>query len=285
MNTPFGVMLQKIFLTINFIFVQKKLRVLQHPKPLFFLTNDDGITAKGLYYIASLLTTIADVIVVAPNGPRSGMSHAMTLENPLYCETYNMPGIYKAYACSGTPVDCVKLGLVELLKDEDRTPSLCISGVNHGSNASVNTLYSATVSAAVEASLHQIPALAVSLLDHDQDAHFEHATSFILDICHKILNKTFITKGTLCLNMNIPKFNPDDLIKGIQYCKQSKAYWRESFVKNYSPTGKPYYWITGKLEVKQTSESSDLLALEDNYISLVPIHNDRTDYSFQQKEH
>lgn len=242
-------------------------------KPLILVTNDDGITAPGLRTLVVLMKTLGDVIVVAPDSPQSGMGHAITLDSTLYSKKMktdtNDTG-NEEYSCSGTPADCVKLALQELL---DRKPDICVSGINHGSNSSINVIYSGTMSAAIEAGIEGIPAIGFSLCDYNWDADFSHAGDFITKIVTQALTNR-IPKGVV-LNVNIPKLKKKD-IKGIKICRQAKANWKEKFDKRTSPMGKDYYWLTGKFELLDKGEDTDEWALANGFISVVPTQFDLT---------
>ena len=242
-------------------------------KPLILVTNDDGITAPGLRKLVSLMRKIGDVTVVAPDSPQSGMGHAITLDNTLYSKKMKLDPETEdllEYSCSGTPADCVKLGLQELLP---RQPDICVSGINHGSNSSINVIYSGTMSAAIEAGLEGVPAIGFSLCDYSWEADSSQAEEFIETIVRQSL-KNGIPKGTV-LNVNIPKLEKQD-IKGIKICRQAKANWKEKFDKRTNPIGKEYYWLTGAFELLDKGEDTDEWALANGYISVVPTHFDLT---------
>ena len=210
-------------------------------KPLILVTNDDGITAPGLRALIKTMKTIGDVIVVAPDSPQSGMGHAITIDNTLYSKKVVIDqneGAPEEYSCSGTPADCVKLALQEIL---DRRPDICVSGINHGSNASINVIYSGTMSAAIEAGIEGVPAIGFSLCDYTWEANFEPALESIKKIVEQALEHG-MPNGTV-LNVNIPK--SDEAPKGIRVCRQARANWKEKFDKRLSPMGKNYYWLTG----------------------------------------
>jgi 5'-nucleotidase len=243
-------------------------------KPLILVTNDDGITAPGIRTLISVMNTIGDVIVVAPDSPRSAMGHAITINSTLHCNSIKIDnGPQKEYCCSGTPADCVKLGINEVL---ERRPDICVSGINHGSNSSINVIYSGTVSAALEASIEGIPAIGFSLLDYRWDANFE-----ILKDDIKRITKTALREGIPngnALNVNFPKLKQSE-IKGIKICRQAKAYWVEKFDKRKNPQGKEYYWLTGEFINKDLENDTDEWALKNGYISIVPVKFDMTDYN------
>ncbi|WP_026809829.1 5'/3'-nucleotidase SurE [Arenibacter latericius] len=249
-------------------------------KPLILVTNDDGITAPGLRALIRFMKEIGDVIVVAPNSPQSGMGHAITIDNTLYIEKETIStndGAIAEYSCSGTPADCVKLGLRELL---ERKPDLCVSGINHGSNSSINVIYSGTMSAAIEAGIEGIPAIGFSLCDFNWNANFEPAKEAIQQIVRQALERG-IPKGVV-LNVNIPKTDSDTTL-GIKICRQARANWKEEFDKRISPNGKEYYWLTGEFELLDNGEDTDEFALSNGYISVVPTQFDLTAYHAIQR--
>ncbi|MEE1897770.1 5'/3'-nucleotidase SurE [Flavobacterium rakeshii] len=240
-------------------------------KPLILVTNDDGISAPGIRALISVMKTIGDVVVVAPDSPQSATGHAITINSTLSVNKINIdPDVDSEYSCSGTPVDCVKFAVNEIL---DRRPSLCVSGINHGSNSSINVIYSGTLSAAVEAGIEGIPAIGFSLLDYNWNADFEPAKSFIKKITLQVLANG-LPEGVI-LNVNIPKLKENE-IKGIKICRQAKAMWMEEFDKRQNPQGRDYYWLTGKFVNLDNGEDTDEWALEKGYISIVPVQFDLT---------
>lgn len=242
-------------------------------RPLILVTNDDGISAPGIRTLISAMNEIGDVIVVAPDSPQSAMGHAITINSTLHCNSINIDdGPQIEYSCSGTPADCVKLGINEIL---DRKPDICVSGINHGSNSSINVIYSGTMSAAVEASVEGVPAIGFSLLDYNWNADFSQIREHVIKITKKAL-KEGIPKGN-ALNVNFPKLKKEE-IKGIKVCRQANAYWIEKFDKRTNPQGREYYWLTGEFINKDKGSDSDEWALENGYISIVPIKFDMTDH-------
>ena len=242
-------------------------------KPLILVTNDDGITAPGLRALIGYMKKIGDVVVVAPDRPQPGKGHAITNDNTLFSAKLVIDkeeGTPLEYSCSGTPADCVKLALQELL---DRRPDICVSGINHGSNSSINVIYSGTMSAAIEAGIEGIPAIGFSLCDYAWDADFEAAGDAITSIVQKALEHG-IPKGVV-LNVNIPKVDKEEL-KGIKVCRQARANWKEQFDKRKSPSGRDYYWLSGEFELLDQGEDTDEWALANNYISVVPTQFDLT---------
>ncbi len=245
-------------------------------KPLILITNDDGITAPGIRMLISIMNEIGDVVVVAPDGPQSGMGHAVTIDDILSCnEIIVDDGPQREYKSSGTPADCIKLAVSEIL---DRRPDLCVSGINHGSNSSINVIYSGTMSAAVEAGVEGIPAIGFSLLDYSWNANFEPLKKYIRQIALSVLENS-LPDGVV-LNVNFPK---SETFKGIKICRQARANWVEEFDKRVNPQGKVYYWLTGKFVNMDKGEDTDEWALANNYISIVPVQFDLTAHHFIHK--
>ncbi len=247
-------------------------------KPLILVTNDDGINAPGIRALVKIMNTIGDVVVVAPNSPQSGMGHAITLDATLYVEqVFVNEGPQTEYSCSGTPADCVKLAIREKL---DRRPDICVSGINHGSNASINVIYSGTMSAAIEAGIEGIPSIGFSLLDYTWNANFDACDDYVKTITENVL-KHGLPNG-IVLNVNIPNISKE-AIKGIKICRQARANWVEKFDKRINPQGKDYYWLSGKFVNLDGGEDTDEWALEHGYISVVPSQFDLTAHHFIQK--
>ena len=244
-------------------------------KPLILVTNDDGFNAPGIRTLIEVLNEIGEVVVVAPDSPQSGMGHAITIDSTLFVRRVNSNNVSQIeYSCSGTPADCVKLGIREVLK---RKPDLCVSGINHGSNSSINVIYSGTMSAAIEAGIEGIPAIGFSLLNYKWNADFSKSKSFVKTISQMVL-KHGLPNGVV-LNVNIPDIPGQD-IKGIKICRQAKANWIEEFDKRKSPQGKDYYWLTGKFVNLDSGDDTDEYALENGYISVVPVQFDLTAHHY-----
>lgn len=247
-------------------------------RPLILVVNDDGITAPGIRKLINIASEIGEVVVVAPDSPQSGMGHAITVNSTLFLNKLTSEEeVIKEFSCSGTPVDCVKLAVHEILH---RKPDLCISGINHGSNSSINVIYSGTMSAAVEAGIEGIPAIGFSLLDYNWNANFEASTKFVRNIIIQVL-KNGLPEGVI-LNVNIPALSEND-IKGIKVCRQAKAYWAEKFDKRQTPQGKDYYWLTGEFINQDQGEDTDEWALNHGYVSVVPVQFDLTAHYAIQK--
>ena len=242
-------------------------------KPLILVTNDDGIVAPGIKKLIEIAKSIGTVVVVAPDSPQSGQGHAITIEQPLKINKVHIFHDVEAYECTGTPVDCVKLAKTVILKD--RKIDLCLSGINHGSNSSINIIYSGTMSAATEAALEGIPSIGFSLLDYSFEANFEHAAPYLRQIILFVLANP-VQPYTL-LNVNIPHRERAE-IKGVRVCRQGKARWEEDYMEGKDPRGQSYYWLTGKFVNDDSSMDADVFALENGYISVVPARFDLTYY-------
>jgi 5'-nucleotidase len=240
------------------------------------VTNDDGIDSAGISALAEGLKEIADVVVVAPYDEQSAVGHGITMKIPLRVIKYYKNGSFFGYAVEGTPADCVKMGIRNIIGE---APDLVISGINHGSNTAINIIYSGTVSAAREAAIMDVPAIAISVTSHDaQD--FTYASKVIKMIALKVAEHG-LPNGTL-LNINVPNV-PENEIAGILVTKQSKAKWDDIYEKRIDPYGKEYYWLTGKLVEIETELDTDQRAIRNNYVSLTPIHFDLTDYETFEK--
>jgi len=211
------------------------------------------------------------VVVVAPNKPQSGMGHAITMDSTLHVTKMDINGTV-AYSCSGTPVDCVKIAVNKLLPHK---PNLIVSGINHGSNSSINVIYSGTMSAAVEGSLEKIPSIGFSLLNHSIDADFTAAQKYVRQIIKQVLTNKFISN--ICLNVNIPNLK-EELIAGIKVCRQAKGNWQEEYDERKDPMGRTYYWLTGQFVSEDNGNDTDEWALANNYVSVVPVQSDITNY-------
>ena len=238
-------------------------------KPNILVVNDDGITAPGIKNLIEVAQEIGNVVVVAPDGPQSGMGHAITIGKPLRFDKVDLyPGV-EMYKCSGTPVDCVKLAVNKIFKG--KKPDLCVSGINHGLNNSINVIYSGTMSAAVEGAIEGIPSIGFSLDDFSQEADFSHAKKFIKEISLQVLEHG-LPPATL-LNVNFPK-GPN--LKGIKICRQANAKWAEEFDERKDPYERPYYWLTGVFQNNDKGEDTDVWALENGFVSVVPVQFDLT---------
>ena len=244
-------------------------------RPLILVTNDDGITAPGIRTLIKVMNEIGDVVVIAPDSPQSGQGHAITIDSILTCNPITIDeGEQIEYSCSGTPADCVKIAVNEIL---NKKPDLCVSGINHGSNAAINVVYSGTMSAAIEAGIESIPAIGFSLLDYSWNADFTPLEKHIKSIALKVL-KEGLPDG-IVLNVNFPKVKE---FKDIKVCRQARANYIEKFDKRTNPQGKEYYWLTGQIENLDKGKDTDLHALDSDYISIVPVQFDLTAHHFIQ---
>ena len=246
--------------------------------PVILVTNDDGINAPGIRNLVEAVKGLGKVVVVAPDKPQSGMGHAITIGNPLRLNPMHhlFDGV-EAWQCSGTPVDCVKLAVDKVLR---RKPDLCLSGINHGANHSINVIYSGTMSAAVEASIESIPSVGFSLLDYSVEADFTAARKYVRIIVEEVIANPL--DKHLILNVNFPAV-PLNLIKGMKICRQAYAKYEEDFIERNDPNSKKYYWLTGKFVNFDKGRDTDVWALEHNYVSVVPVQFDMTNYVLKSK--
>lgn len=240
-------------------------------RPLILVTNDDGIFAPGIRVLAEEMKAYGRVLVVAPDKPQSAMGHAITVHHYLRLERTDLADGVEAWKCSGTPVDCVKLAIYKLLKGGK--PDLLVSGVNHGANISINVLYSGTMSAAVEGAMEAIPSIGFSLMDHAIEASFAHVRPVIRKVVGNVL-KHGMPAGT-CLNVNVPTEEKGPL-KGMRVCRQADANWEDDFETRVDPAGREYYWLRGEFKDHDNGEDTDVRAVRNGYVSIVPVQYDMT---------
>lgn len=240
---------------------------------LILVCNDDGVTAPGIQALTEVVSEFGKVVVVAPDKPQSGMGHAITINSTLRNIKLKSSENLEIYSCSGTPVDCVKMAVNVILP---RKPDLVVSGINHGSNASINVIYSGTMSAAIEGCLEGIPSIGFSLLNHSIDADFRASKHFAKSIVKQVL-KNGLPKG-VCLNVNIPNLQTNE-IAGIRVCRQANANWEEEFDARKDPSGNTYYWLTGVFKNYDQGKDTDIWALSNNFISVVPTQYDLTSHT------
>lgn len=247
-------------------------------KKLILVSNDDGVFAPGLKVLIDVVKPYGDVLVVAPESAESGMSHALSIKNPVrVTRQFSEPGL-TIYSCQGTPVDCVKLALNQLV---DRKPDFVVSGINHGSNASISIIYSGTMGAALEGTLNGIPSAGFSLLDHSLQADFTLARLAATSIFDKMYENGLPLYT--CLNVNVPRITPDRF-KGIKVCRQAHGVWKEEYEKRYDPANQPYYWLTGNFHnFEPDATDTDEWALSNNYVSVVPVWVDFTSHEVIEK--
>jgi len=245
-------------------------------KPLILLTNDDGINARGLAALAGEMGALGEVVIVAPDSERSAAGHAITLTEPLRAEKVYKNGDFYGYAVNGTPADAVKVAVLSLLREK---PDLVVSGINRGPNTGTNVIYSGTVSAATEAAILGIKAIAVSLGTF-AEADYTAAAEYIRSLSREVLTRS-LPPGIL-LNVNVPAV-PADRIKGVKVAHQGIARFREVMEKREDLRGRPYFWLGGELDSPEEDRGSDNCALNDDYIAVTPLHFDMTDYDFLEK--
>jgi 5'-nucleotidase len=244
-------------------------------RPTILVTNDDGVFSPGIKHLTDIAKKFGDVVVVAPDKPQSGMGHAITINSTLRLEKTNFHHIPMEFACSGTPVDCVKMAVNNILK---KRPDLVLSGINHGSNSSINVIYSGTMSAAIEGALEGSPSIGFSLCDYALEADFNPSTKFIEQLIEHAL-KEKMPKG-VCYNVNIPKLK-SDAIRGIKFVRQAKANWVERFDERKDPYGRSYYWLTGEfVNFEPEAIDTDEWALSQGYLSVVPTQADLTAHAY-----
>ena len=249
-------------------------------KPLILVTNDDGISAPGIAALVEVAHEIGEVVVVAPNSPQSGKGHGITLTDPLRLNRVKTFEGIDCYECSGTPVDCVKLARHVVLKG--RHIDLCVSGINHGANSSINIIYSGTMSAAMEASIEGTPAIGFSYLDYSFEADFAACKVYVKKLIEYMLSHK--PKVANLLNVNIPRL-PLSEIKGMRVCRQGNARYTEEFKEGKDPAGRSYYWLSGKFVNYDLGDDSDVWALENGYVSIVPSWHDLTHYKGIEELH
>lgn len=245
-------------------------------KRLIFVTNDDSYLSKGFRHAVELASQFGRVVAIAPDRVQSGMSQAITINSPLFMRQIERSDNVEIYAFSGTPVDCAKIAFDHFF--ECKHVDLVISGINHGSNAAVNVMYSGTMGAAIEGSFYGVPSIGLSVDDHSPDADFEGAMECGERIIRAILENEAILPRPLCLNVNVPRCAASE-IKGIRLSRQTRGFWREDFYARQDPQGRDYFWLTGAFQnAEPDAEDTDEWALAHRYVSVVPVQVDMTDY-------
>jgi 5'-nucleotidase len=240
-------------------------------KPTILITNDDGLAAKGIKALTEYMRPLGDVVVVGPDGPRSGMSSAITVTLPTRLHKVHEEEGLKIYRCSGTPVDCVKLALHVIFKDKH--PDLLVTGINHGTNSSISVVYSGTMGATIEGCINGVPSIGFSLCNNHPDADFGQIAPHVASIARNVLEKG-LPQG-ICLNVNMPEQNP----KGVRICRQASGLWTEEFIRHVDPDGRPYFWLTGNFTNHEPDASdTDEWALANDFIAVVPTKIDMTAY-------
>jgi 5'-nucleotidase len=235
------------------------------------VTNDDGIDSAGIAALQKALSEIGEVTVVAPRQEQSAVGHGITMQIPLRVTEYYKDGIFFGYAVDGTPADCIKMGMRNIMKEN---PDLVVSGINHGSNTAINIIYSGTVSGAREAAIMDVPSIAISVTNH-RVKDFAYAGEIAKMLAVKI-KEHGLPKGTL-LNVNVPDI-PREEIAGILVTQQGKSKWDDVYEKRTDPYGRDYYWLTGRMMEVDTDIKFDQVAIKKKFVTVTPIHFDLTDY-------
>lgn len=245
-------------------------------RPLIFVTNDDSYLSKGFRAAVNLAREFGRVVAIAPDRVQSGMSQAITINQPLFMRQVEACDDVEIYAFSGTPVDCAKIAFDHFFAD--RRVDLVLSGINHGSNAAVNVMYSGTMGAAIEGSFYGVPSIGLSLDDHDADADFEGAVEYGRRIIGSVLEAADSLPRPLCLNVNVPRCAASE-IQGIRLSRQTRGFWREDFYARQDPHGRDYFWLTGAFQnAEPEADDTDEWALAHRYVAVVPVQVDMTDY-------
>jgi 5'-nucleotidase len=244
---------------------------------VILITNDDDIHSPGIKALVEAVKDLGRVVVVAPDKPQSGMGHAITIGSPLRMRKLQIFEGVESYTTSGTPVDCVKLAVDKVLKAK---PDICLSGINHGANHSINVIYSGTMSAAMEASIEGIPSIGFSLIDYSYEADLNPAKHFVREIVKEVMSKK--QDKHFLLNVNIPKGSLKQ-IKGVKLCRQAYAKYEEEFDVRTDPHNKDYYWLTGEFKNFDKGKDTDVWALKNGFVSVVPVQFDLTNYELKKQ--
>ena len=244
-------------------------------RPLILITNDDGIYAPGLKALVAAVKPLGDVLVVAPDGPRSAQSNELKVTVPLRSKKLSEePGV-AIWQCNGTPTDCVKMGIRKIA---DRWPDILLSGINHGRNTSISVIYSGTMGAALEGCVDDIPSIGISHCDFRPDADFTAAGKIAYEVTAKVL-KEGLPRYT-CLNVNVPETQD---IKGIRISRQAAGHWEEVLDQRQDPTGRNYYWLGGEfVDHEPDAEDTDEWAVQNGYVSITPVQLDMTNYKYME---
>lgn len=244
-------------------------KITRGARPLILITNDDGINARGIKSLAEYLMPLGDVVVVAPDGARSGQSAAITVKEPLRMAMVENREGYKAYKTTGTPVDCIKLALNVLFADR---PDLIVSGINHGSNSGVSVIYSGTMGAVFEGIVQGVPSIGFSLCSFDSDANFSICRNVVQELCSRAIEKGM--PDNMGLNVNIPAV---ECLEGVKVCRAARGRWTAEYDSRIDPMGRPYYWLTGYFDnAEPDATDTDEYVMSHNYASVVPVTPDRS---------
>ncbi len=236
------------------------------------VTNDDGIDSPGILALVKAMREVGDVIVVAPDRQQSAVGHALTVSSPLRATPFHRDGEMFGWAINGTPADCVKLAVSTLL---EHRPDIVVSGINHGSNTSVNAIYSGTVSAATEGTLMGIPSMAVSHVSFDHRADMSLAGEVATKIASQ-LRSLDLPQGTL-LNVNIPDV-ARDAFKGLRVTRQGHSVWKDYYERRRDPQGREYFWLTGEFVSVAEVDDADDIAVANGWAAITPIHYELTNF-------
>jgi 5'-nucleotidase len=239
-------------------------------KPLILITNDDGVNAPGIRALINYIRPFGRVVVVAPDRPQSGTAHAVTIAQPLRLEKISQEEDYEEYNCNGTPADCVKLAFKVVMR---RRPDFLFSGIDHGTNASINIIYSGTMAAVLEGALAGVPSVGFSLNNYSMNADFRPSEKFVKKIAGEVISKGL--PAGVCLNVNIPDVSVEKIV-GIKLCRQAGGTWEEDFDEREDPNGRKYYWMKGVYAQVGKGEDTDQWAMEHNYVAVVPVQFDLT---------
>lgn len=256
---------------------------MENQRPRILISNDDGYQAKGIQSLTQMVSHLGDVLVCAPDGPRSGCSCSFTATQPL--RLTRQPSFHGAevWSANGTPVDCVKMALDQLV---DRKPDIVLGGINHGNNASVNSHYSGTMGVVLEGCMKDIPSVAFSLSDFSADADFEPLRPYIQRITAQVLSHR-LPQG-VCLNVNFPlPFLPSQPFRGVKVCRMAKGRWTNELSKCYHPRGFVYFWMVGSYENDEPeADDTDRWAMDHGYVAITPTRIDVTAYeAMEQLKH
>ncbi|MCH5307364.1 MAG: 5'/3'-nucleotidase SurE [Prevotella sp.] len=243
-------------------------------RPLILISNDDGYQAKGINELIEMVRPLGDILVCAPDGPRSGQSCAFSVTLPLTLKLVRQEEGLEVWACNGTPVDCVKMALGNICKSK---PDLVIGGINHGDNASVNTHYSGTMGVTLEGCMKYIPSVAFSLCDYRADADFSPLSPYVKAIAAKVLNDG-LSEG-VCLNVNFPLLETKDYYQGVRICRMAKGTWYNESARFHHPRGYDYWWMQGHYRNDEPeAEDTDNWALQHGFVAITPTQIDVTAY-------
>lgn len=248
---------------------------MQTERPLILISNDDGYKAKGINSLVDMVRPLGDILVCAPEGPRSGYACAFSATTPLTLSLRDKQDGLQIWSSNGTPVDCVKLALSQLV---DRRPALVLGGINHGDNGSVNTHYSGTMGVVMEGCMKYIPSVAFSLCDYREDADFEPMRPYVERFTRRVLEKG-LPKG-VCLNINFPLLAEDGSdYKGVKVCRMAYGTWCNEVTKCHHPRGYDYYWMVGHYRNDEPdADDTDNWALQHGYVAITPTRMDVTAY-------